>query len=441
MTRYVKADSFAVRSVSGGLLPFTTNSPVPRTDSATHDSQGVRMRRVGGKLYDYPGAQARYGLANLNTYRLTGDRFYLLRAEAQAQRLVDTHVTCGTAWYFPERYERGRHSQSLSDPMKPPWYSGMAAGQAMDLFVRLYEATSTSSWLDAARSTLYSYAYPGPAARPWTVSIDGSHHFWIQEWPKTPLDYTFNGHMISSFGLYDYYRVTHDTFALLMFRAAATTALEYAPKFRRPGSVSVYCLLHRVPNVHYHHVHIGCLLQYYTLTTDPAFARLADEFMSDYPNSALAGKDAHLAPGIYTATEYDAGGRLVSARRVTVAAAMSVRVTQRRRVGGVIRLLTTTGPSSGSWLAERPGKVYVLGSCDVLPYDPERAVTLSAGVTYTGRRFADDGSVLGSLTSSLSSPELAHVRSQGIVNGRDRVRVTDGSFAGYWLPLKGLRLR
>ena len=143
--------------------------------------------------------------------------------------------------------------------------------------------------------------------------------------------------------------------------------------------MSVYCLLHRVANPHYHHVHIGCLLRCFTLTTDPAFARLADEFMSDYPNPALAAKHAYLAPGTYTATDYDAGGRLVSARRVTVAEAMSVRVKQGRRMGGVIRLLTTTGPWSGSWLAEQHGKVYVLGSCDVLPYDPDRAITLSAG--------------------------------------------------------------
>ena len=119
--------------------------------------------------------------------------------------------------------------------MKNPWYSGMAQGQVLSFMVRMHEATGEDKYLSAAQATLYSFLPPGPASGPWTVTLDGAHRLWIQEWPRLPLDYTYNGHMISTFGLYDYYRVTKDTLALLLFREAATAALDYAPKFRRPG--------------------------------------------------------------------------------------------------------------------------------------------------------------------------------------------------------------
>jgi D-glucuronyl C5-epimerase C-terminus len=280
VTRWMRLHSFGAQMVGPDQLPYATGSPISRDDSGPHDAEGVRMYVSGGRLRNYPGGQARYGLANLNTYRLTGEAFYLDRAAAQAQRLIETHVSYREAWFYPQRYTRFRHA-AVGDLMRNPWFSGMSQGQVISLMVGMYEATGKTKYLSAAKATLSGFLYTGPASRPWVANLDGAQRLWIQEWPKLPLDYTFNGHMIASFGLYDYYRVTKDTLALVLFRAAASAALDYAPKFRRPGQASVYCLLHRTPNLKYHRVHYICLRNLADFTGEAAFAHMADLFARD----------------------------------------------------------------------------------------------------------------------------------------------------------------
>jgi hypothetical protein len=283
VTDWMRIHEFGARLVDSGQPVYATGTPIPRVDTGPHDSEGVRMYVSGGQLRNYPGGQARYGLNNLNTYRLTGDTFYLRRATAQAQRLLETHISYDRAWFYPQRYSRYRHSKTNNgELMKNPWYSGMAQGQVLSLMVSMYEATGETKYLSAARATLYCFLYRGPASRPWVVTVDHSSRLWIQEWPRLPLDYTYNGHMISTFGLYHYYRVTKDTLALLLFRAAASAALDYAPKFRNPGAISSYCLLHRTANAKYHMIHIACLRIFFNFTGEVAFARFADAYLQDY---------------------------------------------------------------------------------------------------------------------------------------------------------------
>jgi hypothetical protein len=285
--RWMRLHSFGARMVGLGQLVYTTVTPIPRVDSLPHDRFGVRMYLSGGRLYNYPGGQARYGLQNLNTYRLTGDDFYLHPAAAQAQRLLDTHISVGGGWFYPLRFSRYRHSKTDNgELMRSPWYGGMAQGQGLSLMVSMYEVTGEKRYLSAAKATLNSFLRKGPVPGPWVVTLDGAQRLWIQEWPRLPLDYTYNGHMIATFGLYDYYRVTKDTTALLLFRAAASAALDYAPKFRRPGRISAYCLLRRTPNDKYHGIHIACFRHLADYTGEEAFRSWAEVYLQDYPDSS-----------------------------------------------------------------------------------------------------------------------------------------------------------
>ena len=288
VTPWMRLHTFKVPMVSVGQLAYTTGTPLPLVDNAPHDARGVRMyRTLDGRLANYPGGQARFGLANLNSYRLTNNVFYLTRAIAQARRLLNTHVQVGTAWFYPQRYSRYRHALSgdSGELMRNPWYSGMAQGQVISFMVGMYEATGQTKYKTAARYTLSSFLDLGPRSGPWVVNLDGSHRYWIQEWPKVPLDNTYNGFMISSFGLYDYYRLTKDTLALVLFRVAASTALDYAPRFRRPGHPSVYCLLHRETNLKYHFIHVACLRHLGDYTGDDRFRDMAALFFADYPGT------------------------------------------------------------------------------------------------------------------------------------------------------------
>ncbi|HEY5168061.1 MAG TPA: hypothetical protein VIK03_01515 [Thermoleophilia bacterium] len=78
----------------------------------------------------------------------------------------------------------------------------------------------------------------------------------------------------------------------MLFRAASLTALDYAPRFRRPGHPSVYCLLHRQTNFKYHFVHVACLRHLGDYTGDDRFRDLAAVFLADYSGtegSAMRG--------------------------------------------------------------------------------------------------------------------------------------------------------
>lgn len=309
VTGWMNLYRFDVPIVPYSKLPYSLGRPIPLVDNAPHDKQGVRMYRTpSGQLRDYPGGQARYGLANLNSYRLTGDAAYLVRATAQATRLLNTRVSVGKGWFYPNQYTRYRHAKSgtAAELMVRPWYSGMGQGQILSFMVRMYETTGEVRYLTAARYTLNGFLRLGPRNAPWVANLDERKQFWIQEWPKASLDYTFNGFMIASFGLYDYYRVTRDSLALLLFRAAASAALDGAPRFRRPGRPSVYCLLHGLPNEKYHFVHITCLKRLSTLTGDKRFSRMAARFIRDYPGADDVASAARAVNAVTAGTDLTA---------------------------------------------------------------------------------------------------------------------------------------
>jgi hypothetical protein len=432
------ARRFQPRQLEPREMPFSSGGVIPVDDRGVHDAYGVRMIEVNGVLHDYPGGQARYGLANLNAYRLTGDPFFLERAIAQGERIIARHVQVGAEWYFPNRYTRGRHA-STYDIMRSPWYSGMAQGCVLALFGRLYEATGEEAYAKAARGALAGLFAPGPRSAPWTTSIDPGRYLWLQEWPKVPLDYTFNGHMIGSLGLFDYYALVGDRRALALFQGAATTTLAYAPRFRRPGWISRYCLLHGTPNEKYHEVHVGLFLNLYTITGKTAFARFADVYEADYPKPAVEGF-VRIAPGTYTGLRLQTNGRLLSRRTVKVASRLRVAVTRRQRIRGGIRLLIKSGPFAGYWLAEVPGRVFYLGQAARLTYSPGRRITLPGGATYTGRAYNDDGSLASTLTRHVAETSTATVSRRAVTNGRWQVLVSSGIWEGYWLPLKRVSL-
>ena len=108
---------------------------MPLVDDGVHDAQGVRMFLIGTTQFNHPVAQAQYGLANLSSYALTNNATFLNRAIAQANRLLSLKVASRGAWFFPYPFNFALHGIA-ADTMVAPWYSGMAQGQALSLFVR-----------------------------------------------------------------------------------------------------------------------------------------------------------------------------------------------------------------------------------------------------------------------------------------------------------------
>lgn len=421
--------------------PNSSWSKVPRIDTGAHDRYGVRMLRIDGKLYNYPGAAASYGLRNINTYHVTGDTFYLRRAEAQAQRMIHIHTATGplAAWYFPNRYARDRHNQR-GELVRPPWYSAMAQGLVLSLFSRLSDLTGVQKWRDAADHTFASFLRPGPCAGPYTVNVDAAHYYWLQEWPWPHMkpDDTLNGHIFSSFGLYDYYLLTADPTALALFRGALTTVEHYFPAFRNPGWISHYCLAHLACNPKYHQIHVQLMLQLYTITQDLTFARFADRLENDYPKPAVSGS-LHIGSGTYTAYRFT-GNTATATKVFTVATWRSAKATRRQRIRGrAVFYRIAGGDLSGYWLQEVPGRVYLRGIVAPLVYLPLRAVGLAPGGSYTALSVAADGRVRA--RRAVPAGALLLADRSAVVDGRHSVRLSGGSLDGYWLTLgKGVTL-
>jgi hypothetical protein len=408
--------------------------PAPLVDTDYHDEYGVRLSMYDGTLYDHVSAQASYGVRNLVSYNQTGDPFYLARAEAQAQRLIDRKILVGTAWFHPNDFPW--------PGMTPPWFSALGHGRCLKLFVALYGVTGRQIYMEAAQGTFESFLGCGPSSLPWIVSVDGNGYLWLQEYPQNPPNAVLNGHNTSAYGLYDYYRLTHDERALELFNGALTTVLHYAARFRQPGWISYYSYSRRTAWPSYHQIHINQLLTLYTLTGMTTFARLADTFVRDYPDPLVNGR-VRVRPGTYTGLRFDSVSRIIGARTSRVTKAIYLPVTRRERIHyrSGYWYTTTSGPWRGYFLRELAGRLYMPGVVVPTTYDPPRTLVLPAGHTYVGRTFDADGVVTATLPFSAVDATMATVDRRAIVNGVDQVRVAGGPLAGYWLHLGTAVLR
>ncbi|WP_174535657.1 D-glucuronyl C5-epimerase family protein [Micromonospora chalcea] len=151
-------DGFRPQFIPDAGLPYNDSPLAPRVDPNLHDEHGVRLFQYNGQTYDHPVAQAQWGLSNLRTYLANRDRLFLDRAVAQAQRNIDRRVESRSAWWYPYEFDFPRCAQM---PMiRAPWFSAMAQGQLLSLFVRLWAATGEQKWRQAADRT-FGWTRPG----------------------------------------------------------------------------------------------------------------------------------------------------------------------------------------------------------------------------------------------------------------------------------------
>ena len=267
------------------------NGPMPHAKTGPRDGTGVRMTDVKGVLYNSPVIQAQDGAGALLQYGTSKDMTYLDLAKKDAQRLIDTHVTNAVtkdAWWFPYPFDYALYGDP-TDTTIGPWYSGMAQGEAVYLFTRLYEITGDTAWKTAAIHAFHSLLYPlkageAPRSRPWATLVDSKGYYWIEEWttPK-PEDDTINGFGFATYGVIEYLREFHDPEATRVADAALTTYIYGVQHVRHPGGPSSYSLSHMDKlYTGYHGVVTSQLAVFAHVTGDPQFKTLYQEFYQDY---------------------------------------------------------------------------------------------------------------------------------------------------------------
>lgn len=252
------------------------------------DEDGVRYFERLEEQYFHPVATAQYALAKLDEAEQTGSEESLEAARVNGQALIDHADTVDGGLYFPYPFDfplggRVRHT------LHAPWWSAMAQGEALSLFVRLFEATGEKKWRTAADQTFLTLDDRGPRKKPWSVYVDRRKYLWFEEYAgDTPPLIVLNGHMFAMFGLWDYHHLTGSPKAARLFDAGATTLREYLPLFRKDGEASFYCLrlpLCRKPswqNEKYHGIVERQMRFIADMTDERWFAQEANRYAADF---------------------------------------------------------------------------------------------------------------------------------------------------------------
>jgi hypothetical protein len=416
----------------------------------------------GGTVgFDHPVGQAQFGLGCIASYRTETDparkTLFLTRARAQAERLIDRHTENRGAWWFGYGFDF-THTVHSGVDYTAPWYSGMAQGEVLSLFVQLAELDDVC---DEERATYLAAADAAFASLqviddgyPWAVNVNDTGYVWIQEYPGAQTgtgDYTYNGMIFAMFGLYDYACATGSQTAADLYDGCATTIARYFPLLRNVRWHSFYCQTHRIPAPTYHQHHINLFRQLHWQTGSPDFADHTDRLVDDYPAPGVSGtitfeSGSHTlyrfdtaANGAWAAPKVDA---LLEQKTVTFSQDTAAPASMRRRIQDRgIYYLISAGAYTGWWVGESWSRAYLRGIHLATLYRPDRTVTFPGGsVPVDTYKVAADGTVTSVKTVSFASPSNAPADRRAIVNGRPMFQITAGGLTGYWVPASAVTI-
>ncbi|WP_244205137.1 D-glucuronyl C5-epimerase family protein [Streptomyces bobili] len=441
--------------------PTTWSNVSPNTENVYLDAEGVIQYRPDWDTpgYDQPVTQIQFALGCITSYRNTTDperkALFLKRARSQAKRLIDKRVEARGAWYFPYPFD-WYHPEHSGVSYKAPWYSGMAQGEAISLFVQLSQLDGITeeqrTLYKAAADGTFASLLRGDNAKPWVVNKDKNGYLWIQEYPGATAgtgDYTFNGMIFATFGLWDYYVATGNELALKLYDGAVTTMRDHFGRLRQAKWLSYYCHTHRVPTKGYHQHHINLFRQLHWQTGSPVLAHQQDTLINDYPNALTLpkGSVAAFAAGTHTLYKLKTAGAplygwspsmhdaQLGTKKVTFSRATQAPVDIRRRIEGRgIYYRISAGAYAGWWVGEYYPKVFLRGVHLSTTFRPQRTATFPPNVSITCIRFGSDGATGTTKTVKFAKSSSAPFDRRAIVNGRPMVHITAGGLTGYWAP-------
>ncbi|MFN2629831.1 MAG: D-glucuronyl C5-epimerase family protein [Gaiellaceae bacterium] len=210
---------------------------------------------------------AQYGLACHERWRAGEGDEWLEAATVTGRHLVSLQEPDGS-WLHQTPF---RHTF----PLRPPWKSAMAQGEAASLFVRLYGAVGDEQFADRALLALrplYEDVVDGGVR----ARLDGSA--WYEEYPTRPPSYVLNGAIFALWGLRDVAVGLGDAAAADAFQEGSEVLAQSLHRFDT-GWWSLYSLYpHPTRNFassFYHSLHVNQLVAMHRLDPRPEFAAVA----------------------------------------------------------------------------------------------------------------------------------------------------------------------
>jgi Bacterial Ig-like domain/FlgD Ig-like domain len=141
--------------------------------------------------------------------------------------------------------------------------------------------------------------------------------------------------------------------------------------------------------------------------------------------------------GTYAGRRFDSAGNVIASKTYTLTKSSSAPTSQRNAaIAGQSGawLYITAGIWAGYWVKESPSD-YLPGVAASEHFAPLRTASFAIG-TYTGYRFDTAwSSVVATKTYSLARSSSASASSLAVINGRTYVLITNGIWAGYWIPM------
>jgi len=249
-----------------------------------HDASGIPMldyRGVIGLHYN-PIAIAQWGLANYNRFCETGDEVRRRKTLKAADWLTaNLEQNSHGLWVWNHHFD-----WDYRDPLKAPWYSGLAQGQGVSLLLRAHAHSEDEKYRRAADEAFA--ALTRPIAEGGVLFEDEEKNLWIEEYLVDPPTHILNGFMWALWGVFDYGLARKDAPAKLVFDRGIATLLHKLARFDT-GYWSLYELsgsrqsgtrLRMLASPFYHRLHSVQLRVMSKLTGDPGFATLAERWES-----------------------------------------------------------------------------------------------------------------------------------------------------------------
>ena len=221
------------------------------------DPQGVPVRGTRVKpLYNYTTVCA-YALAHWNLY-LSGRPDSLLRFLSISDWLVQQQAQDG-AWYYMYDFD--------NPPIRAPWPSAMAQGEALSVLARAYALTGNEAYKKAGTNALGLFM--GDTSAGGVRSLMNQRYPFYEEVPSQPASHILNGFLYSLFGLYDWQSITCQP-ARELWRAGFETLKNTLTNYDAGywSYTDLYPGVAHVASFAYHDLHLAQLNVFKSVWTD-----------------------------------------------------------------------------------------------------------------------------------------------------------------------------
>jgi hypothetical protein len=232
------------------------------------DERGVPLVRWGTDAHYNPITIAQYGFIVHALHR----RGWCGEAFSTLQTLL--------SWYEDNKSSHEGHCvwrQQGPSPhyrLSPGFISGMAMGEIISFYLRMYELNGDATLLRTAESA-YGFLRV-PFEQGGVRRLDAAGNLWFEEYPTPEPSFVLNGFIYCLFGLYDLYRVTRRPDVGEDIDACLTTLRVNLPRYD-VGYWSLYDQMYRelVSTYYQRNVHVPQLEVLFGLTGDPLFGAYA----------------------------------------------------------------------------------------------------------------------------------------------------------------------